>query len=114
MSETQSGAIGAPPFDRYGDHERRITALEQGVASISRTLVEVQTEGRMRGERQDRDTRELRNITEKVKRGTDDIITSISLLSRGLKFSWAILTGIGAFLAIYGDRLIEFWRHIHQ
>ncbi|MFT8308490.1 hypothetical protein [Acetobacter malorum] len=99
---------------RLDDHERRITALEQGVVSIQLKLAEVQTEGRMRGERQERDTRDLKVTTDNVKTSVDDILRSMILLFRGLKWSWLAITGIGGFVAIYGDKLILFWQHLHQ
>lgn len=99
---------------RLDDHERRITALEQGVVSIQLKLVEVQTEGRMRGERQERDTRDLKVTTDTVKTSVDDILRSVVLLFRGLKWSWLAVTGLGGFVALYGDKLMLFWEHLHQ
>lgn len=99
---------------RLDDHERRISALEQGVVSIQLKLVEVQTEGRMRGERQERDTRDLKDTTDTVKSSVDDILRSVTLLFRGLKWSWLAPSGIGTFIALYGDKLMLFWQHLHQ
>ncbi|KXV72192.1 hypothetical protein AD952_05615 [Acetobacter cerevisiae] len=99
---------------RLDDHERRITALEQGVVSIQLKLAEVQTEGRMRGERQERDTRDLKVTTDNVKSSVDDILRSVILLFRGLKWSWVAFSAIAGFVAMYGDRLMLFWRHLSQ
>lgn len=116
MTETRSGADGSASADnaRLDDHERRITALEQGVVSIQLKLVEVQTEGRMRGERQDRDTAELKRMTGKVKDSVDDLLGGISFLKAAFKWSWGVFVGIAAFIAMYGDALLIFWRHMHQ
>lgn len=112
MSEAQSASAYADP--RYDDHERRITALEQGVVAIQLRLVEVQTEGRMRGQQQERDTRDLKTTTSAVKGSVDDILRSVTLLFRGIKWSWGALVALGGFVAIYGDQLLIFWRHLHS
>lgn len=111
MNDAQSAAACADP--RFDDHERRITALEQGVVSIQLKLVEVQTEGRMRGQQQERDTRDLKTTTAAVKGSVDDILRSVTLLFRGLKWSWGALAALGGFVALYGDKLLMFWRHLH-
>ncbi|WP_215767539.1 hypothetical protein [Gluconobacter cerinus] len=87
---------------RFDDHERRITALEVGMTAIQVKLSEVQTEGRMRGERQDTDLRDLKSM--------------ISTLLGGMSFfKWAgaMAVTILAFLAIYGERLLHFWQALH-
>ena len=99
---------------RLNDHEKRITDLEQGVTTIQLKLVEVQTEGRMRGERQDRDTKDLKLLTETVKGSVDDILRAVSLLFRGLKWSWGVLLALSGFVGMYGSSLIHFFSTLHQ
>lgn len=99
---------------RLNDHERRITDLEQGVTTIQLKLVEVQTEGRMRGERQDRDTKDLKTLTENVKGSVDDILRAISLLFRGLKWSWGVLLALSGFIGMYGASLLHFFETLHS
>ncbi|MEJ5142786.1 hypothetical protein [Gluconobacter albidus] len=87
---------------RIDDHERRITALEVGMTAIQVKLSEVQTEGRMRGERQDTDLRDLKSM--------------ISTLLGGMSFfKWAgaMAVAVLGFLAIYGERLLHFWQALH-
>lgn len=96
-------AVMALPSDpRLDDHERRITALEVGMTAIQVKLGEVQTEGRMRGERQDNDLRDLKSM--------------IGTLLGGMSFfKWAgaaAVTMLG-FLAVYGERLLHLWQALH-
>lgn len=99
---------------RLNDHERRITDLEQGVTTIQLKLAEVQTEGRMRGERQDRDTKDLKLLTETVKSSVDDILRAVSLLFKGLKWSWGVLLALSGFIGMYGASLMHFFESLHS
>lgn len=103
-----SEAILAPPADtRVDDHERRITALEQGMSTIQMKLVEVQTEGRMRGERQDVDLRDLKGMTR-------DLLGGMAFFKAA--FTWAVgaAAGVLIFVAIWGPKLLIFWRDWHH
>lgn len=108
MTEKEEALFSPHMFPVLNDHERRITDLEQGVATIQLKLVEVQTEGRMRGERQDRDTRELKILTESVKGSVDDILRTVSLLFKGLKWSWGAVLALSGFIGMYGASILHF------
>lgn len=119
MTETQSGGNAAPDdglrsivaghAKTLANHDGRLNSIEQDraatrqeIASLQLKLVEVQTEGRMRGERQDNDTRDLKNMISTV-------LGAISF------FKWAggIAVTMLGFLALYGERLLHFWQVIH-
>lgn len=98
--------LPTPADTRVDDHERRITALEQGMTSIQLKLVEVQTEGRMRGERQDVDLRDLKGMTR-------DLLGGMAFFKAA--FTWAVgaAAGVLIFVAIWGPKLLTFWRDWH-
>lgn len=100
-------ALLAPPADtRVDDHERRITALEQGMTSIQLKLVEVQTEGRMRGERQDVDLRDLKGMTR-------DLLGGMAFFKTAFTWVCGSAAAVLIFAAIWGPKLLAFWRELH-
>ncbi|MFT8897816.1 MAG: hypothetical protein ABF968_12785 [Acetobacter sp.] len=106
--------LPAPNDSRIDDHEQRISVLEQDrtatrqeIAALQLRLVEVQTEGRMRGERQDVDLRDLKGMTR-------DLLGGMAFFKAA--FTWAV-GAVGAFLifiAIWGPKLLAFWRDWHH
>lgn len=92
---------------RLDDHERRLSSVESGMTAIQLKLVEVQTEGRMRGERQDVDLRDLKDMTR-------DLLGGMAFFKSA--FTWVVgsLAGILIFIAIWGPKLLAFWRDWHH
>ncbi|KXV13931.1 hypothetical protein [Gluconobacter oxydans] len=99
--------LASPADTRVDDHERRITALEQGMTSIQLKLVEVQTEGRMRGERQDVDLRDLKGMTR-------DLLGGMAFFKTAFTWVCGAIAAVLIFIAIWGPKLLTFWRDWHH
>ena len=106
--------LPAPSDARFDDHEQRISVLEQDrtatrqeIAALQLRLVEVQTEGRMRGEQQDTDLRDLKGMTRDLLGGMAFFRTT---------FKWVCGTAAAAlvFVAVWGPKLLAFWRDWHH
>ena len=92
---------------RLDDHERRLSSVESGMTAIQLKLVEVQTEGRMRGERQDVDLRDLKDMAR-------DLLGGMAFFKSAFTWVVGLLAGILIFIAIWGPKLLAFWRDWHH
>lgn len=106
--------LPAPTDSRIDDHEQRISVLEQDrtatrqeIAALQLRLVEVQTEGRMRGERQDVDLRDLKGMTR-------DLLGGMAFFRAAFRWFWAAVAAVLVFTALWGDKLLTFWRDWHH
>lgn len=108
-------AVLSPTIDqRLDDHGRRIVLLEQDrvatrqeIASLQLRLVEVQTEGRMRGERQDADLHDLKAMTR-------DLLGGMSFFRVAFKWLGGAVAGSLIFIAIWGPKLVSVWQAWHH
>ena len=106
--------LPAPSDARFDDHEQRISVLEQDrtatrqeIAALQLRLVEVQTEGRMRGERQDVDLRELKGMTR-------DLLGGMAFFKTAFTWVCGAAAAVLIFVAIWGPKLLAFWRDWHH
>jgi len=106
--------IGSTVDERLDEHGRRIVLLEQDgaatrqeIASLQLRLVEVQTEGRMRGERQDADLHDLKSMTR-------DVLGGIAFFRVAFKWVCGAAAGLLVFIAVWGPKLGAAWQAWHH